>query len=74
MLLSLYNDVPAGASDSNFQRFQNERVLERLRTLDLALSRDGTVRSGACDPGLFRSEWRSTMRVPLFTTVTVHSA
>ncbi len=48
MLLSLYNDVPTGASDSHFLRFQNERVLERLRTLD----RDGTARSDACDPRL----------------------
>lgn len=52
MLLSLFNDVPAGASNSHFLRIQNERVLERLRTLDLTLRREGTVQPGACDPQL----------------------
>ncbi len=50
MLLSLYNDVPAGASDSCFARFQNESVLERIRALDVALKRNGSAPVEGCDP------------------------
>lgn len=34
MLLSLLNDSPDGLSDAHFTRFEQERVLERLRRLD----------------------------------------
>ncbi len=47
MLLSLFNDFPAGRSDAHFQKFQKERVLERLKTLDARARRDGLA---ALDP------------------------
>ncbi len=49
MLLSLYNDAPAGASDSHFERFRDERVLEQLRELDIALRRDSAVGFEGCE-------------------------
>lgn len=52
MLLSLYNDVPAGLSETSFARLRNERVLERLRSLDLALMGGGAVRPAGCDSQL----------------------
>jgi glucose-6-phosphate isomerase len=39
--LSLANDHPKGRSDELFARFQTERVLERLRTLDERVRREG---------------------------------
>ncbi|HOL73074.1 MAG TPA: hypothetical protein PLA43_04725 [Bryobacteraceae bacterium] len=52
MLLSLYNDVPSGLSETCFERLRNERVLERLRSLDLALMGDGAARPADCDSQL----------------------
>ena len=52
MLLSLHNDVPAGLSETLFARLRNERVLERLRSLDLALMDGGAVLPAGCDSQL----------------------
>lgn len=52
MLLSLYNDAPSGASDSHFERLRDERVLEKLRELDIAFRRDRPVGFEGCDPRL----------------------
>jgi hypothetical protein len=52
VLLSLYNDAPAGVSDSYFARFQNESVLDRVRALDRALKRNGAAPPGELDPPL----------------------
>ncbi|MGE5570889.1 MAG: hypothetical protein ACM3S5_17790 [Rhodospirillales bacterium] len=52
MLLSLHNDVPAGLSETCFARLRNERVLERLRSLDHALMDGGAVLPACCDSQL----------------------
>lgn len=41
MLLSFANDLPEGASGSYSARFENERILERLRNLDQRARQDG---------------------------------
>jgi hypothetical protein len=47
VLLSLANDSPEGCSEAHYSRFQNERVLERLRALDLRARSEGLA---ALDP------------------------
>jgi hypothetical protein len=46
VLLSLANDLPSGATDSHFKRFQAEKVLERLKASD---ERDPLSRIGVFD-------------------------
>jgi hypothetical protein len=41
VLLSLSNDLPEGSSDAHYCRFQDERVLERLRMLDALVRHKG---------------------------------
>lgn len=41
MHLSLFNDLPQGASQQYFDKFSKERVLERLRALDERVRRQG---------------------------------
>lgn len=48
MLLILSNDYPEGRSDSHFARFEEERILERLRVLDARARREGLE---SLDPG-----------------------
>jgi glucose-6-phosphate isomerase len=50
VLLSLANDSPQGASDSHFERFRAERVLERLRKLDESAERGGLSGINVRDP------------------------
>jgi glucose-6-phosphate isomerase len=47
VLLALYHDHPAGASQSCYQRFRSEKVFERLRAIDERARREGL---GALDP------------------------
>ena len=48
--LGLFNDWPAGATQSHFERFTKERVLERLREIDAHARKGGLRALDAADP------------------------
>ena len=52
MILSLFHDHPAGATAQCLERFQNERVLERLRAIDARARRDGLAALDPADDSL----------------------
>ncbi len=54
MRLSLFNDLPGAPSQEYFERFQRERVFERLRALDDRVRREGLQGLHADDDLLIR--------------------
>ena len=50
MLLTLSNDVPHGSSNSHFEKFAAQRVLEGLKKLDAQARQQGLDAIDASDP------------------------